>query len=98
MSENGSPSMTGKVPLCKPDVGREELDAIAAVFETGQLSHGPSVSEFERLFARRVGTGNAVSLNSCTSGLYLACLHIREKYGAGEIIVPSFTFVASANS
>jgi dTDP-4-amino-4,6-dideoxygalactose transaminase len=86
------------VPLCRPDVGREELDAIAKVFAAGTLSHGPEVREFERLFAERIGVRHAIALNSCTSALYLLCLYIYERFGRGEVIVPSFTFVASANS
>lgn len=87
-----------EVPLCKPDVGKLELDAIQAVFETGQLSHGPKVRAFEAEFEDLVGGGHAVALNSCTSGLYLACLWVREHRGKGEIVLPSFTFVASANA
>jgi len=99
MSENGKKSMEIlQVPLCKPDVGNEELNAVGVVFQTGQLSHGPSVSEFEMLFASRINCAHAISLNSCTSGLYLAFSYIHEKFGKGEVIVPSFTFVASANA
>lgn len=86
------------VPLCKPDVGKDELDAIAATFATGQLSHGAYIPEFEAAFAAYCGVPHAVALNSCTSGLYLLCLYVRERYGVGEIIVPSFTFAASVNS
>lgn len=87
-----------QVPLCKPLVGEEELQAIADVFERGSLSHGPQIAEFENEFARKIGVKHAVALNSCTSGLYLVCQYIQEQHGEGEIIVPSFTFVASANA
>jgi perosamine synthetase len=89
---------TVRVPLCRPDVGQAELDAVAKVFSTGALSHGPAIAEFENAFARRIGVRCAVAMNSCTSALYLACLYVRERIGEGEIIVPSFTFVASANA
>ncbi len=99
MSAYGKASMaTLRVPLCKPDVGPDELAAIAQVFETGALSHGSQIVEFETAFANRIGVRHAIALNSCTSGLYLLSLRIREQIGEGEIIVPSFTFVASANS
>lgn len=99
MSANGKTSTVGNnVPLCKPSVGTDELRAIAQVFKEGALSHGPQVTEFEVKFAKKIGVKHAIALNSCTSGLYLACQYIYETYGEGEIIVPSFTFVASANS
>jgi len=84
-----------KVPLCIPDMDEEEVQAIAAVLKSGWLAHGPMNHEFEKLFAQLVGVPYAVSLNSCASALHLAILAggIR-----GEVILPSFTFVASANA
>lgn len=90
--------MVLRVPLCKPDVGEEELEAVREVFRTGALSHGAQVSEFERAFAAFVGTRDAVSLNSWTSASFLVCSYLRERFGPGEVIVPSYTFVASANT
>lgn len=83
------------VPLCIPDMGDEEIAAVAEVIRSGWLAHGPKNKEFESLFAEYHGVAHAVSLNSCASALFLA-LHasgIR-----GEVILPSFTFVASANA
>ena len=73
----------------------KEYDAMSDVLKSGWLAHGPKCKEFEEMFAKYVGVKHAVTLNSCTSALQLAILAQRR---TGEIIVPSFTFVASANS
>jgi perosamine synthetase len=73
----------------------EELRAIAAVLKSGWLAHGPNNHDFEHLFAEFVGVPHAVSLNSCASALFLA---VHANGIKGEVILPSFTFVASANA
>jgi len=72
-----------------------EIQAVATVLKSGWLAHGPMNHEFEKLFAQFVGVPYAVSLNSCASALHLAVLALGIK---GEVILPSFTFVASANA
>ena len=84
-----------KVPLCIPDMGDEEVEAAAEVIRSGWLAHGPKNHEFEELFARYIGVPHAVSLNSCAAALHLAILTSGIK---GDVILPSFTFVASANA
>jgi perosamine synthetase len=86
-----------QVPLCSPDVGAAEMAAIERVFETGALSHGPEVRGFEDDVAGFIGTSRAVALNSWTSAAFLACSYVRETCGPGEVLLPSYTFVASAN-
>lgn len=83
------------IPLCIPDMGEDELNAVAEVLKSGWLAHGPKNHELEHQFAELVGVPHAVSLNSCASALYLAILANNIK---GEVILPSFTFVASANA
>lgn len=83
------------IPLALPNIGEEEIHLVREVLESGWLAHGPKSKEFEENFARYIGTKEAVSLNSCTSALHLA---IQAHGLKGEVIVPSFTFVASANS
>src|SRR5215471_4472600 len=90
--------MAALVPLCRPDVGDAELQAIREVFHAGSLSHGPQVGQFEQAFARLIGVQHAISFNSWTSASFLVCSYLRERFGPGEIIVPSYTFVASANT
>jgi perosamine synthetase len=83
------------IPLCIPNTGPEELKAVKKVLDSGWLTEGPKNKEFEENFAKYIGTKYAVSLNSCTSALHLALEALNIK---GEVILPSFTFVASANA
>jgi perosamine synthetase len=87
--------MADDIPLCDPALGDPEVNAVEQVIRSGWLAHGPKNEEFEKLFAGYVGTEYAVSMNSCTSALQLAieCSGI-----TGEVIVPSFTWVASVNT
>lgn len=84
-----------KIPLCMPDIGEEEIRQASEVLRSGWLVNGPKNKMFEEEFARYMGVKKAVTLNSCTSALQLA---IQAQNLKGEIIVPSFTFSASANS
>jgi perosamine synthetase len=84
-----------KIPLCIPYTGQEEKDAVCQVIDSGWYAHGPKNHEFEEGFAKYLGVKHAFSMNSCTSALHLAV----EGLGiTGEVILPSFTFVASANA
>jgi perosamine synthetase len=83
------------IPLCIPEMGDDEIRAVAEVLKSGWLAHGPMNHEFEKMFAALVGVPHAVTLNSCASALFLA---IHASGIKGEIILPSFTFVASANA
>ncbi|HEY3319481.1 MAG TPA: DegT/DnrJ/EryC1/StrS family aminotransferase [Planctomycetota bacterium] len=83
------------IPLCIPEMDEQEIQAITAVIKSGWLAHGPMNHEFEKAFAQWVGVPHAVSLNSCASALFLA---VHASGIKGEIILPSFTFVASANA
>ena len=89
------PAVTRNIPLCIPDMGEDEIRAIAEVLKSGWLAHGPLNHEFEKMLAQLVGVPHAVSLNSCASALFLAIYASGIK---GEVILPSFTFVASANA
>jgi len=84
-----------KIPLSKPWIEKEEIDAVRDVLESGWLAHGPKTKEFEEKFADYIGVKYAVSMNSCASALQIAlmCKGIK-----GEVILPSFTFPASANA
>ena len=84
-----------KVPLCIPYMDKDESAAVSKVLQSGWLAHGPQCKEFEEQFAKYMGVKHAIALNSCTSALQLAIMAQKKQ---GEIIVPSFTFVASANS
>ena len=86
------------IPPAKPIIGDEERAAVDRVLRSGMLAQGPEVAAFETEFGEHFGLGRAcVAVNSGTSGLHLGLLS--SGIGAGdEVIVPSFTFAATANS
>jgi perosamine synthetase len=87
---------SGLIRLGKPDVGAEELAAVAAVLESGRLTMGPLVDEFEALVAEACNVPHAVAVSSGTAALHLAVLALG--IGPGdEVIVPAYTFPATAN-
>jgi perosamine synthetase len=84
------------IRLAWPDLGEEELAAVAEVFESGQLTMGPKVAEFEAGLAAACEVEHAVAVSSGTAALHLAVLALG--IGAGdEVIVPAYTFPATAN-
>lgn len=83
------------IPLCIANIDQSEIDAVAEVLQSGWLAHGPKVKEFEENFAELIGVKYALAMNSCTSALELSLQCIEKK---GEVLLPSFTFVASANA
>lgn len=89
--------MNEPIRLARPDVGEREAAAVAEVLETGQLTMGPKVDEFERAIAGAVGTAHAAVVSSGTAALHLAVLALG--IGPGdEVIVPAYTFPATANA
>ena len=86
------------IPPAKPIIGDEERAAVDRVLRSGMIAQGPEVEAFEREFAEHFGLGRScVAVNSGTSGLHLGLL--ASGVGPGdEVIVPSFTFAATANS
>lgn len=86
------------IPPAKPMIGDEERRAVDRVLASGMLAQGPEVAAFETEFAEHFGLGRGcVAVNSGTSGLHLGLLAARVGPG-DEVIVPSFTFAATANS
>ena len=84
-----------KIPLCRAHIEKEEFEAVENVLKSGWLTHGPKTTEFENAMASFLGVKHAIAMNSCTSCLFLALVANDIK---GEVLVPSFTFVASANA
>lgn len=85
------------IPVAKPLVGRDDIRAVVNVMKSGGLAQGPQVLNFEKKFSNFVGDRDCVAVNSGTSALHLALLSLG--IGPGdEVIVPSFTFAATANS
>jgi perosamine synthetase len=85
-----------KVPLTIPYFTEEENIAILNVLKSGWIMQGPKVAEFEKKIANYVGVRNAVAVSSGTTALHLALIALGIKKG-DEIIVPSLSFIASAN-
>jgi len=84
------------IQLAKPYITDEEIEAVAEVLKSGQLSLGPRLPKFEKAFADLIGTKYAVAVNSGTSGLHLALKACNIKEG-DEVITTPFSFIASAN-
>ena len=89
--------MSDQLPLSAPSFDEAEAQAVADVVRSGWLTMGPRTAAFESAFAEFVGSGNAVMASSCTAALHLAFAAL--DLGPGdEVIVPSLTFVATANA
>jgi perosamine synthetase len=85
------------IPAAKPEVGDEERAAVDRVMRSGMLAQGPEVAAFEEEFASIVDGMHCVALNSGTSALHMSLLAVG--IGPGdEVIVPSFSFAATANA
>lgn len=88
--------MIEKIPMSAPDITEEDIQAVVQVIRSGRLALGPKTEEFEKCIADYVGAKHAVAVSSGTAALHL----IVKALGIGpgdEVLVPSFTFVASAN-
>ncbi len=86
-----------RIPLARPWLGREEIDALRAVVESGVLSRGGQLEAFEAGMARLTGSAGGVGVNSGTVGLQIAMEAL--DIGPGdEVIAPAFTFVGTINA
>jgi dTDP-4-amino-4,6-dideoxygalactose transaminase len=86
-----------KIPITKPVFDNCERENILKPLESGWLVQGPYVAEFERLFAEFTGARCAEATSNCTTALHLALDALDIKTG-DKVVVPSFTYVASANA
>jgi dTDP-4-amino-4,6-dideoxygalactose transaminase len=85
------------IPAAKPIIGDDERAAVDRVLQSGMLAQGPEVASFETEFSELVAGRHCIAVNSGTSALHMALL--AAAVGPGdEVIVPSFTFAATANS
>lgn len=83
------------IPFHRPSIGQEEFQAVREVLESRWLTTGPVTQQFEREFAAFVGCKYAVAVNSCTAALHLA-LDAAGITAGDEVLVPSYTFAATA--
>ncbi len=86
-----------RIPITRPDLGDEEKTAAARVIDSGWVTQGPKVVEFEETVARYVGSRHAIATTSCTTALH-AALTVSGIGPGDEVILPSLSFIASANA
>ncbi len=84
------------IPIAKPEIREEEIKRVIEVLKSGMLAQGRMVEEFERAFAGYIGVREAIAVSNGTVALDLALKAIGIKEG-DEVIVPAFTFIATAN-
>jgi len=84
-----------RIPLCKPSINKDDLKVVSDAIKSGWLAHGKCNHDFEDNFAQYIGVKHAITMNSCTSALEIA---LKAHGIKGEVIIPSFTWVATANA
>ncbi|MGI6259070.1 MAG: DegT/DnrJ/EryC1/StrS family aminotransferase [Anaerolineaceae bacterium] len=89
--------MNWRVPLADVNLGVEEEEAVLQVLRSGWLTMGATTSAFEKQFSEFAGTKHAIAVNNATAALHLACMALALGEG-DEVILPSLTFVATANA
>src|SRR3989344_3445397 len=85
------------INIAKPYLTKAEAKAAYQTVLSGWITQGPKVEEFEEKFASYVGSKYAVAVSNCTAALHLALIVAGIKKG-DEVICPSFSFIATANS
>jgi dTDP-4-amino-4,6-dideoxygalactose transaminase len=86
-----------RINVMKPWLGEEEILALTEVVASGWVAQGPRVAQFEREFASAMAADHAVATSNCTTALHLALIVAGVSAG-DEVIVPSFSFIATANA
>ncbi|MGW2626299.1 DegT/DnrJ/EryC1/StrS family aminotransferase [Micromonospora taraxaci] len=86
-----------RIPVMLPALGEEEALAAADAVRSGWVAQGPRVAAFEAAFAASVGAAHGVAVSSCTTALHLALVAVGVQPG-DEVIVPSLSFIATANA
>ncbi|MFZ0005112.1 MAG: DegT/DnrJ/EryC1/StrS family aminotransferase [Methanoregula sp.] len=86
-----------QIPIARPVIGPDEVAAVSDVLKSGMLAQGDKVAEFEQKFATYCGTAQAVAVSNGTTALHAALLAC--DIGPGdEVIVPAFSFIATATA
>jgi dTDP-4-amino-4,6-dideoxygalactose transaminase len=95
--EGGCPVRDTLLPFFRPELGKEEEEAVLAVLRSGWLTTGPVGERFEAAFRADVGVRHALAVSSCTAGLHLI-LHAAGVGPGDEVITSPMTFPATANA
>jgi dTDP-4-amino-4,6-dideoxygalactose transaminase len=85
------------IQIAAPSLGEEEWQALREPIESGWLTQGPKVAAFEKAFSQRHQIKHAIAVTSATTGLHIALAALGIESG-DEVIVPAFTWVATANA
>jgi perosamine synthetase len=89
------------IPINLPQIGDEEIQAVVQVMKSGMLTSGlgagPKVTEFEKKYSLFAGVKHAIAVNTGTAALHAGLMAVGIKAG-DEVILPSFTFVATAEA
>lgn len=98
MLEDSKKSITPniKIPVARPQIGNEEVEAVAQVLRSGWLTQGPKVQAFEKDLATYLNAKQVFCVSNCTTGLFLILKALDIKAG-DEVIVPSYSFIATTN-
>ena len=85
------------IPIAKPNIGKEEIDAVVEVMKSGAIASGPVVKDFEKKFAAEIGTNHGIACSSGTSALFIS-LEAAVVEKGDEVITTPFTFIATSNA
>lgn len=97
LCEREQGALTDVIPVSQPRLGKLELSYVKECFKNNQLTHGPMVNRFEKMFAEMLNVKHAVMCSSGTTALHLALM--AAGIGPGDqVLVPDLTFVATANA
>ena len=87
--------MEKKIALSKPEISKKDIIDMTRSLKSGWLTHGPDNLIFEKNFSKKINVKYSISMNSCTSALECSLKVIPKK---GEVIIPSWTWVSTANA
>lgn len=96
-SNTATERTVSRINVMEPWLGEDEVEAAAEAIRSGWVAQGPRVAAFEAAFAEAMGAEHAVATSNCTTALHLALLVVGVGEG-DEVVVPSFSFVATTNA